>query len=93
MLSRLYVYPCRSCDPRGAAHRHQCIGILIQLLDVLKYAHSLGRVHADIKTTNLMYQDGQLTVIDWGVSYLISEPPTRWRCAQASLCSVYRASM
>lgn len=65
----------------------------MQLLDVLQYAHGLGRVHADIKTTNLMYQAGQLTLIDWGVSYLITEPAVCWRCAQSTQCSVHCVDM
>ncbi|BDA51012.1 probable Aurora kinase B at N-terminal half [Coccomyxa sp. Obi] len=78
----------RLCVPRGIQHRRECLSILIQLLDVLKYAHGLGRVHADVKTTNLMYRAGQLTVIDWGVSYLITQPAIRWRGTVGALRAV-----
>ncbi len=49
----------------------KAISILIQLLDVLEYAHKKGIVHRDIKPTNIMIdKDGQIKVLDFGIAKL-----------------------
>ncbi|EIE21199.1 kinase-like protein [Coccomyxa subellipsoidea C-169] len=54
--------------------------IMMQLVDVLMYAHSMGWVHADVKAANIMLTaDGRVILIDWGLSYMISEPDKMWR--------------
>lgn len=56
--------------------------IMMQLVDVLMYAHSMGWVHADVKAANIMLTaDGRVILVDWGLSYMISEPDKMWRCA------------
>lgn len=52
---------------------------IIALLEGLKYAHSLGVVHRDLKPTNFMVtKDGKFKIIDFGIStFLEIEGHTR----------------
>ena len=45
----------------------------------LQYVHNMGRVHNDIKPGNLTLDaDERLVILDWGSSFLTSEPPRTW---------------
>lgn len=49
--------------------------LLGQLAHVLCFLHSTGRVHRDIKSTNILVRpDGQLTLLDFGVGLNLSRP-------------------
>ena len=43
-------------------------GILYQVLRTLNYIHQKGIVHMDIKAENILYADGEVKVIDFGLS-------------------------
>jgi serine/threonine protein kinase len=44
------------------------IGIGVQLADALEYIHSKGYVHLDVKPSNVMYDDGHVTLFDFSVA-------------------------
>lgn len=54
--------------PRGLPWKG-CRWIIQQILETLRYAHSQGIVHADIKPSNVfLTQDGQVKLLDFGVA-------------------------
>src|SRR5690606_22662165 len=53
------------------ALRHQ----FFQLCDVLAFLHSTGRVHRDVKPSNvLVREDGRLTLLDFGIGVDLNSP-------------------
>ncbi len=49
--------------------------LLGQLADVVSFLHSTGRVHRDIKATNILVRpDGRLVLLDFGVGLNLSRP-------------------
>ncbi|MGG6461494.1 protein kinase domain-containing protein [Solilutibacter silvestris] len=61
------------CDERHAGLRER-IGLLLQLCDAVGYAHRKLVLHQDIKPSNLLVAgDGQLQVIDFGLSSMLDE--------------------
>jgi eukaryotic-like serine/threonine-protein kinase len=44
--------------------------IATQLASALSYAHAQGVIHRDIKPANLLYQDGLLKLVDFGIAKL-----------------------
>jgi serine/threonine protein kinase len=62
---------------------------MLQLVDVVSYIHSFGRVHADLKADNIMLREnGRIVLNNWGLSYLVSETAckTGYRCASPTYC-------
>ena len=45
----------------------------IQLLDILKYYHSLNIIHRDIKPGNTLYKNGRFYIIDFSISCFTHE--------------------
>jgi len=66
---------------------HAFVQTLLKLCDALSFAHSRGVIHCDVKPANVMVGDyGQVYMMDWGVSLLLSsrddaqrEPPAEPR--------------
>ena len=53
----------------------ECRHILAQLADALDYAHAHGVIHRDLKPANILInQDGQTTIVDFGMALLESAP-------------------
>jgi serine/threonine protein kinase len=53
-------------------HWEDAISILLQVLDALGYAHSLGVLHRDIKPENILIdRRGTVKVMDFGIAYAI----------------------
>jgi predicted ATPase len=44
------------------------VGLLVQMLQALVYLHRRGIVHRDLKPSNVLVADGQVKVLDFGVS-------------------------
>ncbi|MEL7433215.1 MAG: serine/threonine-protein kinase, partial [Chloroflexota bacterium] len=47
---------------------HSRISLILQLLSALSYLHRRGIVHRDIKPANVLVEDGQVKVLDFGLS-------------------------
>ncbi len=64
-------------DGPGEVNLAEHIGILIQVCNAMRFAHSRGIVHLDIKPENVMIgQFGEVYLLDWGVALsLTTEKP------------------
>jgi serine/threonine-protein kinase len=59
--------------PAGTA-----LAILSQVAGLLDFAHRLGRIHRDIKLSNIMVtQRNQVEVLDWGIVHCVGTTMTR----------------
>lgn len=59
---------------RAAIARH--VEILIKVCDAIRFAHSRGIIHRDIKAKNIMVGDyGEVLVLDWGLAMSLSPGP------------------
>ncbi|HSD90677.1 MAG TPA: serine/threonine-protein kinase [Kofleriaceae bacterium] len=53
------------------------IGILMHVLNAVRFAHSRGILHRDLKPTNVMIGDfGEVYLLDWGIAVSLREDPT-----------------
>jgi serine/threonine-protein kinase len=48
--------------------RHELLSIAIQLFEAIRFLHDLGISHKDIKPDNLIWHNGRLTLVDFGVA-------------------------
>jgi serine/threonine-protein kinase len=56
---------------RGALAQKAALGIALQVLDALDYAHAVGITHRDIKPANVvLLPDGRVKVMDFGIARL-----------------------
>ncbi len=56
---------------RGALAQKAALGIALQVLDALDYAHAAGITHRDIKPANVvLLPDGRVKVMDFGIARL-----------------------
>lgn len=55
---------------KGQFHTNEATEIILKLCDVLKYLHSAGICHLDIKPDNIMMQNGNLRLLDYGSSWM-----------------------
>jgi serine/threonine-protein kinase len=53
---------------RGPLSVAEVEGVARQLAQALAYAHAEGVVHRDIKPGNVLYRDGQLKLVDFGIA-------------------------
>lgn len=52
-----------------------CVSITMQLLELVLYLHNQGWVHLDLRIPNVLFQNGELNLIDFGLARRIGEPP------------------
>jgi serine/threonine-protein kinase len=53
------------------------VGILLRVLDAIRFAHSRGIIHRDLKPANVMIGDfGEVYVLDWGIAVSLRDDPT-----------------
>lgn len=52
----------------GAFDIDDFINIVLQLSDALTYVHDQGLLHLDVKPTNVIYNDGQVKLIDFSLA-------------------------
>ncbi|MGG4342215.1 serine/threonine protein kinase [Paenibacillus lautus] len=53
----------------------ECIEITLQLLKLVRYIHEQGYVHLDLRIPNVLFKDGRINLIDFGLARRIGEPP------------------
>ncbi|MGG3507869.1 protein kinase family protein [Paenibacillus lautus] len=53
----------------------KCIEITLQLLKLVRYIHEQGYVHLDLRIPNVLFKDGRINLIDFGLARRIGEPP------------------
>ena len=46
--------------------------IAVQLIDIIKYLHSQGIVHRDIRIPNILYEDAKIYLIDFGLARFVN---------------------
>jgi serine/threonine protein kinase/tetratricopeptide (TPR) repeat protein len=63
------------CDRRGLSV-DQRLGLLLQVLEAVQYAHSRLVIHGDIKPLNILVsEDGRVHLLDFGIAKLLSREP------------------
>lgn len=60
---------------QGPIAADAALGIVQQLLRILQHAHGRGVLHKDIKHSNILIQNTQVSLIDWGTSEFTHESP------------------
>ncbi len=61
----------RPLEPEKAAW------LIFNICEGLKYAHSQGVIHRDLKPQNILLKDGIPKISDWGLSKVVAESPSR----------------
>jgi serine/threonine-protein kinase len=53
------------------------LGILLRVLDAIRFAHSRGIIHRDLKPSNVMIGDfGEVYLLDWGIAVSLHPDPS-----------------
>ncbi|ASS73740.1 hypothetical protein CIG75_01295 [Tumebacillus algifaecis] len=52
------------------------LSVILDLLDIVEYLHANQLVHRDIRIPNVILQDGQLHLIDFGLARYLGDPAT-----------------
>jgi eukaryotic-like serine/threonine-protein kinase len=55
----------------------QAVGLTLQMLDGLHYAHERGIVHRDVKPSNMIIVDGRIKLTDFGVARILTSKLTQ----------------
>ena len=54
------------------------VGILLQVLNAVRFAHARRIIHRDLKPSNVMIgQFGEVYLLDWGIAASLDEDPSR----------------
>lgn len=53
---------------------HKCVKITIQLMEIVLYIHTKGYVHLDLRIPNVLFKNGVIHLIDFGLARRIGEP-------------------
>jgi serine/threonine protein kinase len=74
IASRLIRGPVLSDDiPEEGLPAERAVGLIVQLLDALAYAHERGVIHRDVKPENvLLDESGHLNLTDFGMAGFLS---------------------
>ena len=81
---RWYVMPLvrgpslRARLQQGAVAVPDALRIALQVAEALAYAHARGVVHRDVKPENVLTEDGNAMLADFGVAHLLDEEPATW---------------
>ena len=51
---------------------HKAATLILNVCEGLKYAHTRGILHRDLKPQNIMFNDGVPKITDWGLSKIVS---------------------
>ncbi|MFF3924850.1 serine/threonine protein kinase [Paenibacillus lactis] len=53
----------------------ECLRITLQLLEIVTYIHDQGIIHLDLRIPNVLFKNGELQLIDFGLARRVGEPP------------------
>lgn len=59
---------CKESLPHGKKPLNEAIKVIYEAAQGLRYAHSRNIIHGDIKTSNIMLNNGIYKISDWGLS-------------------------
>ena len=64
---------CEGSVQHGKKELNEAIKIIYESAQALKYAHGKNIIHGDIKTSNIMINEGRYKLSDWGLSKSITD--------------------
>jgi len=53
----------------------ECLRITLQLLEIVTCIHQQGVIHLDLRIPNVLFMNGELRLIDFGLARRVGEPP------------------
>ena len=68
----LYNMIKKKLGEKGSIEERQLVIILWQIAEGLKYMHNKNLGHRDIDPKNIMIKDGEIKIVDFGFSTLLS---------------------
>jgi serine/threonine protein kinase len=72
----------------GPIPESEAIGIIIDVLYALEYAHEQGVLHRDLKPANLLFLDGRWVISDFGLCRLVTSESTTITQANSAIGSI-----
>ncbi|HDQ73776.1 MAG TPA: tetratricopeptide repeat protein [Chloroflexi bacterium] len=64
---------------RGTFSLEETLPIVVQICRALAYLHARGVIHGDLKPANVLLLDGQVKIVDFGISLEVRSPESRIR--------------
>ena len=75
--------------PSGYLQRH--LGILVQVLNALSYAHARQIIHRDLKPSQVILGDfGEVMLLDWGLAVYLGDPASPPSDTEPAVAATHR---